>query len=145
MEIIDKKKFAKARLDEHVETFVVYVTFLLTMAIHPARKAQMALLVANEIKISTKYSDFSDVFLGKKTLILLDKIKLNQYAIELQEGQQLSYEPIYRLGLIELEMLKTYIETNLANDFIWHSKLPASAPMLFIKKPNGSLCLHVDY
>ena len=39
VEIIDRKEFAKAALDEHVEVFVVHVTFLLTMAIHPAREA----------------------------------------------------------------------------------------------------------
>ena len=82
------------------------MTSLLTMAIHPARKAQIALLVTKEVKISTKYSDFSDVFLKKKTLILLEVTELNQYAIELQEGQQLLYRPIYSLGLVELETLK---------------------------------------
>ena len=33
-----KKEFAKAALDKHVESFVVYVTFLLTMVIYPAKK-----------------------------------------------------------------------------------------------------------
>ena len=39
VEIINKKEFAKTALDEHVETFVVHVISLLTMAIHPAREA----------------------------------------------------------------------------------------------------------
>ena len=42
-------------------------------------------------------------------------------------------------------MLKTYIETNFANNFIWLQKSPASARILFVGKPNGSLCLYVDY
>ena len=74
-------------MDEHVEAFVVHVTSLLTMAILPAREAQIALLVAEEVKILTKYSDFSDVFLEKKASILPKVTKLNQHAIELQEGQ----------------------------------------------------------
>ena len=39
VEIIDKKEFAKAVLDEHVEIFVLHMTFLSTMAIHPTREA----------------------------------------------------------------------------------------------------------
>ena len=38
VEIIDRKEFAKAALDEHVEAFVVHITFLLTIAIHPTRE-----------------------------------------------------------------------------------------------------------
>ena len=38
-----------------------------------------------------------------------------------------------------------YIETNLKNGFIKPSKSPARAPILFDKKPDGSLRLCVDY
>ena len=55
------------------------------MPIHLAQEAQIALLVAKKVKILTKYSDFSDVFLKKKALILSEATKLNQYAIKLQE------------------------------------------------------------
>ena len=44
-----------------------------------------------------------------------------------------------------METLKTYIETNLANGFIRLSKSPAGAPILFDRKPDGSLRLCVDY
>ena len=121
------------------------MTFLSTMAIYPAREAQIALLVAKEVKISTKYSDFSDVFLDKKALILPGVTELNQHVIKLQEGQQSTYRPIYSLGLIELKTLKTYIETNFTNGFIWPSKSPASAPILFVRKLDGSFRLCVNY
>ena len=132
-------------MDEHVEAFVVLVTFLLIMAIHPARKTQIALLVAEEVKIPIKYSDFLDVFLKEKASILPEATKINQHAIKLQKSQQPPYEPIYNLGPLELETLKTYIETNLANNFIWPSKSTAGAPILFVGKPDGSLRLCVDY
>ena len=103
------------------------------------------MLVAKEVKIPTKYSDFSDVFLEEKVLILPEATEMNQHAIELQEGQQPPYVPIYSLGPVELETLKTYIKTNLANSFIWPSKLPAGALILFVGKPDGSLRLYVDY
>ena len=88
VEIINKKKFAKAALNEYVETFMVHVISLSTMAINPAREAQIASLVAKEVKIPIKYSGFLDVFLEEKALILSEVTELNQYAIKLQEGQQ---------------------------------------------------------
>ena len=115
------------------------------MAIHPAREAQIASLVAEEVKIPTEYSDFSDVFSEEKASILPEVTELNQHVIELQEGQQPPYGPIYSLGPVELETLKTYIETNLANGFIWPSKSSAGAPILFVGKSNGSLHLCVGY
>ena len=147
VEIIDRKEFAKAALDEHVEAFVVHVTSLSlnSMSIHPAREAQIASLIAEEVKIPTDYSDFSDVFSEEKASVLPEITDLNQHAIELQEGQQPPYGPIYSLGPVELETLKTYIETNLANGFIWPSKSPAGAPILFVRKPDSSLRLYVNY
>ena len=115
------------------------------MAIHPSRKAQITLLVTKKVKIPTKYSDFSNVISEEKTLILPEVIELNQHAIELQEGQQLFYRPIYNLGPIELKTLKTYIKTNLANSFIQPLKSPASALILFVRKLDGSFHLCVDY
>ena len=64
----------------------MHVTFLLTMAIYPARKAQIALLVAEKVKIPIKYLDFLDIFLKDKALILPKITELNQHAIELQES-----------------------------------------------------------
>ena len=134
-------------LDENVEAFVVYVTSfsLNSMLIDPAQEAQIALLVAEKVKILTKYSDFSDVFLKAKALILPEITKLNQHIIKVQEGQQPFYRPIYSLSLVELKTLKTYIKTNLVNSFIWPSKSPASALILFVEKPDGSLRLSIDY
>ena len=62
---------------------MVHVTFLLTMAIYPAREAQIALLVAKKMQIPSEYSDFSDIFLEEKTLVLLVATNLNQHAIKL--------------------------------------------------------------
>ena len=58
---------------------------------------------------------------------------------------QLHYQPIYILGPVEFETLKIYIKTNLANSFIRALKSLVSALILFIRKPNGSFCLCVNY
>ena len=71
--------------------------------------------------------------------------KFNQYAIEFQKSQQLPYEPIYSLEPVELKILKTYIETNLANGFIQPTKSPTGTPILFVRKPDNSLQLCINY
>ena len=45
----------------------------------------------------------------------------------------------------ELVALRTYLDENLRNGFIQPSKSPAGAPILFVKKKDGSLRLCVDY
>ena len=46
---------------------------------------------------------------------------------------------------MELETLKTYIETYLKTGLIQPFKSPAGTPILFDKKSDGSFCLCVDY
>ena len=87
-------------------------------------------------KVPAKYSDFADVFSPDLTTELSEHTKINTHAIDLEEGKQPLYGPIYSLGLVELEILKTYIEINLANGFIRPSKFSAGAPILFDKKPD---------
>ena len=71
--------------------------------------------------------------------------RINNYAIELVDDWQSPYGFIYRLGPVELETLKTYIENNLASDFIKLSKFLARAPIFINKKSDKSLKLYVDY
>ena len=110
-------------------------------------RVQVGALLFDEAptKVSAEYSNYSNVFLAENTAKLLENIKINEHAIELEEGKQPSFEPIYNLGLVVLETLKTYIKTNLANGFIRPSKSPTRAPIIFDRKPDGSLHFCVDY
>ena len=101
--------------------------------------------MAKKVTVLAKYSDFANVFLEESANILQEWIGDTEHAIELEEGKQPPYRPIYILETMKLKILKTYIETNLANGFIKASKSPASAPILFVHKLNGSLCLYVNY
>ena len=67
------------------------------------------------------------------------------HTIPLQEGKQPPYGPIYSLSETELAVLRDYISDNLENGFIRPSTSPAGAPILFVKKKDGSLRLCVDY
>ena len=144
VEFINKKEFAKVALDENSETFVVHVAFF-DLEIYPNRETQIALLLTKEVKIPDKYLDFADVFSEEKALVLPERTELNEHAIDLEDGKQPPYGPIYSLGPVELETLKTYIETHLKTGFIRPSKSPAGALIFFDKKPDGSLHLCVDY
>ena len=146
VKLIDKKEFAKAALDKNFETFVVHIASLnLVPGIHPDRKAQIASLLNKEVKILEEYLDFANIFLEEKALVLPECIKLNQHAINLENGNQPPYRLIYSLGLVELETLKTYIKIHLKTWYIQLSKSPTGTPILFDKKLDSSFCLCIDY
>ena len=92
-----------------------------------------------------KYFNYSNVFLVENVVKLLENTKINEHAIKLEEGKQPSFGPIYSLGSVKLETLKTYIETNLVNGFIRPFMSPAGAFMLFNWKLDRSFRLYVDY
>ena len=167
VQLVDPKQFIIAALDADSKTFVVHVAIREReeMAMDPGRKAQIEAqsgaqcgaptqekaqvkaLLFNKAptEVPAEYSDYSNVFSAKNAAKLPENTGMNEHAIELEEGKQPSFRPIYSLGLVELETLKTYIETNLANSFIWLSKSLAGAPILFDRKPDRSLRLCVDY
>ena len=140
-----KKEFAAAVLDPRHETFVVHIT---SLNFTPLDRPQISGLIAKEAptKVPAEYSDFADVFSPDLASKLPKHIEINDYAIELVEDcQQPPYGPIYSLRPVELETLKAYIETNLANGFIRPSKSPAGAFILFDQKSDGFLQLCVNY
>ena len=140
-------------LDANNEIFVVYVAIREQekIPVHSEKQAQIeaqvGALLFNEAptEIPAEYSDYSNIFLAEYATELLENTEMNEHAIKLEEGKQLSFELIYSLELIELDTLKTYIETNLAISFIRPSKSLAGTLILFDKKPDRSLGFYVDY
>ena len=85
VKIIDQMEFAKAALNENVEAFVMHVSSLgLRISIHPAKKAQLALLLTEKVIVPTKYLDFTDVFSKKSANVLLERTGANEHIIELK-------------------------------------------------------------
>ncbi len=76
---------------------------------------------------------------------ILPQNKATDHAINLQEGKEPPYGPLYSLSQRELEILREYLERELANGRIQYSTSPAGAPILFVPKQDGSLRLCVDY
>ena len=155
VKLVGKKEFAAAALDPEYETYVVHIGSLSSDAslsfslldVHPSCRPQISGLIIKETlaKVPIKYLNFTDIF----SLALVSKLpkhtKINDHVIKLINSQQPPYGLIYGLGLVELETLKAYLETSLANGFIRPSKLPAGAPILFDWKSNSSFKLYVNY
>ena len=107
--------------------------------------AQIAFLLTKKVRILDEYLDLANVFLEEKALVLSERTKLNEHAINLEDSKQPSYGLIYSLGLMELEILKTYIKTHLKTEFIQTSKSFTNALILFDKKPDNYFRLCVNY
>ena len=111
-------------MDEEFETFAVHVAALgvplARMTIHPSWAAQISALIQDEAptKVPTKYTDYADVFLFNLAIELPKNTGIKKHAIELQDNKQPPYGPIYSLGPVELETLKTYIKIHLKTGFI---------------------------
>lgn len=116
-----------------------------TIIIYPAWEAQIALVVVKIINIPVEYLDFEDIFLKKLAAELSKGSNIHKYFIDLKPGKQPLYESIYNLEPVELKTWKTYIKTNLSNNFICLSKSPTKTLILFIKMPDTNFGLCVDY
>ena len=95
-------------------------------------------------KIPLEYHEFTKVFSKEESDKLLEYHPYD-HTIPLQEGTILPFSPIYNISPAELEYLWKYIDKNLSKGFLRHSQSPVAAPILFVKKPDGSLCLCIDY
>ena len=96
------------------------------------------------ISLPKDYSDFEDVFSAEKAGEL-PVFKTGDHSIDLVEGGEPSFGPLYNLSNTELAVLRRYLDDALAKGWIRHSLSPAGAPILFVPKTDGGLRLCVDY
>lgn len=97
-----------------------------------------------EITLPACYKKYKNVFSDKNAYTLPEHVPPD-HAIKLIEGKQPFWGPIYLLSKKELTVLQAYIDLHIKTEFIQPSQSPASAPILFVKKPRSGLCLCVDY
>jgi hypothetical protein len=94
--------------------------------------------------VPPEYHEFADVF-SKEEASKLPPHREYDHRIPLQDDASPPFGPLYRLSPAEEEVLRKYIRDNLTKKFIRHSQSPCGAPVLFVKKADGSLRLCVDY
>jgi len=73
------------------------------------------------------------------------KHRYSRLIIELEEGAPLPPGRLYSLSPVKLETLRAFINENLRFGFICPTSSSHAAPVLFVKKKDGSLQLCVDY
>src|SRR5260221_9119874 len=90
------------------------------------------------------YKDFVDVF-SEEAFAHLPPHKAWDHTIELHPDAKLPRGRTFPLSPAEQKELDEFLRENLANGCICPSKSPIGAPVFFIKKKEGSLCLVQDY
>ena len=92
VKLVEKKEFAAASLNLGHKIFVIHIASFASLSqednIHPFRRMQIAVLVANEAptSIPIEYSDFTDIFSPKLASKLSKYSKINDHAIELVDN-----------------------------------------------------------
>ena len=113
----------------------------LGVAIEPTMSLDITI---NSLTIPFQYNEyaaqFSDIEAGK-----LPSFKQGDHAIELIEGTEPPFGPLYNLSQTELKALREYLDDAVAKGTVRHSTSPAGAPILFVPKKDGGLRLCVDY
>ena len=109
--------------------------------VDPALAAEYAAL---RPQIPLEYHDYLDVFSKRKGTTLPPR-RHHDHHINLMDDTTPPFGPIYSLSEVERFALREFLDENLKNQFVRPSQSSAGAPVLFIKKKDGSLRLAVDY
>ena len=89
--------------------------------------------------------DFSDVFLEELPGIPPEREVDLSIEILLEYQVTLTYRQPYRMALTELKELKSQLQELMDKGFIRPSVSPGGAPVLFVKKKDGTLRMCIDY
>jgi len=94
--------------------------------------------------VPPEYRDYTDVFSKVKASELPPHCNYD-LKIDLEEGTSPPLGTLYSLSPVELSALRTFINENLNTGFIRPTASSHAAPVLFIKKKDGSLRLCIDF
>jgi len=95
-------------------------------------------------KLPKEYHEFLDVF-SRREADKLPPHRSYDHKIQLTEGSEPSFGPLYDMSREELQVLRKELDENLERGFIRSSVSPAASPVLFVRKPGGGLRFCVDY
>ena len=93
---------------------------------------------------SALLTEFSDVFPPQLPTELPPRREVD-HRIELTQSTPPNPRALYRMSPSELDELKKQLDELLAAGFIRPSKSPFGAPVLFVKKKDGSMRMCIDY
>jgi hypothetical protein len=96
-------------------------------------------------KLPPNYADFVDVFSKSQSDELPFYRPLDHKIELLPDATLLKAHPLYSMSTEQLVALKEYLTENLRKEWIVPSGAEYGSPVLFAKKPNGSLRLCMNY
>ena len=114
----------------------------ITTVAQEAQKAEESQPLKDMVPV--QYCNFGDIF-SKEAFNELPPWKAWDHAIDLTPGAELPHSWMFPLSPAEQKELDDFLHKNLTNGHICPSKSPMGAPVFFIKKKDGSLCLIQDY
>ena len=130
------------------EAYVALPYELLVDAVKPSRRTRQPVrcgaLEVDEPKLPEPIKDLMEAF----SEILSDSLNTHdqvEHPIDLVEGKLPKSGPIYNMSQDELATIREYIESAQQKQWIRPSTAQCGAPVLFVKKKDGSLRLCVDY
>jgi hypothetical protein len=94
--------------------------------------------------VPKEYHDFADVF-SKSKADTLAPHRPYDLKINLEEGTAPPVGAVYQLSQSELVILREFIDEHVRIGFIRPTNSPHGAPVLFVRKKDGSLRLCVDF
>lgn len=101
-------------------------------------------VTGSETHLPEGYASYADVFDNDKAGVLPEHHPM-EHKIDVEEGKDPPWSPVYPLGEPELDALREYLNSSLKKGWIRRSISPAGAPILFVPKKDGGLRLCVDY
>ena len=145
IKVIYQKKFTVIAVNTNNKTFIIYKNLSkannyinIFYLLNPS-------CFTNNYRNFIKYSNFFNIFFSNSITKLLEYNKVINHFTYLLNYKKLFYSLIYSLGLVELEILKIYIQANLDNSFITSSKSFANTLILFIQEKNNSFYVYINY
>ena len=109
-----------------------------------ARSASVSDEAPDLSHIPKEYHDYSDVF-SKAKADTLAPHRPYDLKINLEDGTAPPIGAMYSLSQSELQTLREFIDEHVRIGFIRPSSSPHGAPVLFVRKKDGSLRLCVDF
>jgi hypothetical protein len=140
--IINQLIFEKYCKRKNVQTFVLQCNDILNIEFLMSELIIETMMKSSK-KIFEKYKNFANVF-DKINVDKLFEHDSQDHAIN-TKNKMLSFESVYNLSMIELELLKEYLDEFLTKKFIVFSSSFVDASILFVKKSKDDLKLCVNY
>lgn len=144
MELCSPHRFAKKARNHAFVYAVICLPEEIPAKVMEAKVKQDSEKGTETPRIPTELQDYSDVFSAEGSKYLFPHGS-SDHAIELKDGTDPPYGPIYPLSQNELRVLREYLEENIKLGRIRYSQSSAGAPILFVPKKDGGLRLCVDY